>query len=125
MLLKSYNLAETVAFIAWSIWFNHNAMRVGSPSLLVTQIHRDTLERLQEFQVATNFSLPVSAESHSTHWLPPLPQQFKANYDGALFHDINCVGLGVVIRNHEGLVIVALAEQVPLPQPVDDLEAMA
>ena len=46
MLLKSYNLAETVAFIAWSIWFKCNAMRVGSPSLPVTQIHRDTLERL-------------------------------------------------------------------------------
>nr|POE70100.1 hypothetical protein CFP56_23650 [Quercus suber] len=90
MLLKSYNLAETGAFIAWSIWFNRNALRVGSPSLPVTQIHRDALEWLQEFQVATNFSLPVPAESHPTHWLPPLPQQFKANCDGALFHGIKC-----------------------------------
>ena len=71
------------------------------------------------------FFAAVPAESHLTHWFPPLPQQFKANCDGALFHDINCGGLGVVIQNHEGLVISALAERVPLPPSVDDLEAMA
>ena len=36
MFLKSHNLAEKVAFIVWSIWFNHNALRVGSPTLPTT-----------------------------------------------------------------------------------------
>ena len=83
------------------------------------------MERLQEFQAANDSPLPVPAESHLTHWLPPLPQQFKANCDGALFHDINRVGLGVVIRNHEDMVVAALAEQVPLPPSVEDVEAIA
>ena len=97
MLLNSHNLAEIVAFIAWSIWFNRNATRVGSPTLPITQIHRDALERLQEFQAAIDLPLHIPTESHLAHWLPLLPQQFKANCDGALFHDINCAGLGVVI----------------------------
>ena len=49
MLRNSHNIAETVAFIAWSIWFNRNASRVGILTLPITQIHRDALERLQEF----------------------------------------------------------------------------
>ena len=98
---------------------------MGSPTLPITQIHRDALERLQEFQVATNHPLHIPTEANSAHWLPPLPQQFKANCDGALFQDINRAGLGVVIRNHEGLVMAALAEQVPLPPSVEDVEAMA
>ena len=36
MFLKSHNLAEKVAFIVWSIWFNRNALRVGSPTLPTT-----------------------------------------------------------------------------------------
>ena len=40
LLLKVSNLSETVAYIAWSIWFNRNAARVGRPSLPLLQIHR-------------------------------------------------------------------------------------
>ena len=97
MLLDSHNIAEIVAFIAWSIWFNRNALRVGSHTLPITQIHRDALERLQEFQAAIDPPLHIPTVIHPAHWLPPLPQQFKANCDGALFHDINRAGLGVVI----------------------------
>lgn len=82
--------------------------------LPTTLIHRDALERLQEFQAAIDPPLHIPAES-----------QFKANCDGALFHGINCAGLGVVIRNHEGMAVAALAEQVPLPPSVEDVEAMA
>ena len=98
---------------------------MGIPTLPITQIHRDALVRLQEFQAAIDLPLHIPTESHPVHWLPPLPQQFKANCDGALFHDINRASLGVVIRNHEGMVMVALAEQVPLPPSMEDVEAMA
>lgn len=57
--------------------------------------------------------------------LSPPPLQLKPNCDGAIFHGLNCAGLGVVIRNTEDLVIAALSERVPLPPSVDDLEAMA
>ena len=82
MLLDSHNIAEIVAFIAWSIWFNRNALRVGSHTLPITQIHRDALERLQEFQAAIDPPLHIPTVLHPAHWLPPLPQQFKANCDG-------------------------------------------
>ena len=125
LLLKETNLPETVAYIAWRIWANRNASRVGTPSLPLSQICKDALERLNEFQATTFPPLPTAAVNHPTHWLPPPPFQLKANCDGAIFNGLDCVGLGIVIRNSEGMVFVALSERVTLPLSVDDLEALA
>ena len=47
------------------------------------------------------------------------------NYDDACFAETNEVGIGVVVRNKLGLVMVSLAEKIPLPLTVEVLEAMA
>ena len=96
LLLNGNNLAELVTYIAWSICFNRNAMRMGKPSLLITQIHHDAIEQLIEFQNVSRppLLLPISAESHLPHWLPPLSLQFKSNYDRTIFDDTNCAGFG-------------------------------
>ena len=62
---------------------------------------------------------------HPTHWLPPLPSVYKVNFDGATFPDIAATGLGVVVRDLEGLVIAALSERIHLPPTVATLEALA
>ena len=62
---------------------------------------------------------------HPTHWLPPLPSVYKVNFDGATFPDIATAGLGVVVRDSEGLVIAALSERIHLPSIVAALEALA
>ena len=96
------NMPETVAYIAWRIWANRNAARVGNPSLPLSQICNDALERLNEFQAATTPSPLIATASHPSHWLPPPLLQLKANYDGAIFNNLDCAGLGIVIRNSEG-----------------------
>ena len=42
-----------------------------------------------------------------------------------MFHDIGEAGLGVVIWNHEGVVMVALSEKIPQPSLVTLLELLA
>ena len=118
-------MPETVAYIAWRIWANRNAARVGNPSLPLSQICKDALERLNEFRAATTPLPLIATASHPSHWLPPPLLQLKANYDGAIFNNLDCASLGIVIRNSEGLVIAALLEKVTLPPFVDDLEALA
>ena len=98
---------------------------MGSPSLPLSQICKDALERLNEFQAATTPSSLIATASHPTRWLPPSPLQLKANCDGAIFNDLDCAGLGIVIRNSEGSMIAALSERVTPPPSVDDLEALA
>ena len=49
----------------------------------------------------------------------------KINYDGAIFSEEGRADLGVVCRNSEGVVIASLAEQIPLPATITQVEALA
>lgn len=49
----------------------------------------------------------------------------KVNFDRATFAADNKAGLGVVIRNDAGLVMVSLSQQIPLPSTVIEVEVMA
>ena len=48
----------------------------------------------------------------------------KINYDEVVFRDSNSASIGVVIRDSEGGVLASLAEKIPLPQTVADVEAI-
>ena len=58
-------------------------------------------------------------------WKPPDSGVYKINFDGALFLEQRCTGLGVVVRDSAGLVIVALSQKVRLLGSVDVVEALA
>ena len=58
-------------------------------------------------------------------WQPLGPGLYKVNVDGALFNADNTAGLGVVIRNEQGQVMVSLSEHLPLPSLVIEVEALA
>ena len=47
------------------------------------------------------------------------------NYDGAVFSQQGKAGLGVIIRNHEGVVMASMVQQIPLPTTVAQVEALA
>ena len=58
-------------------------------------------------------------------WKPPDKDEFKTNYDGAVFQETNETGIGVVIRNDEGEVLGALSEKIALPGSVVTVEMLA
>ena len=58
-------------------------------------------------------------------WSPPTSNGYKDNFDRANIEKENKVGLGVVIRNHERLVMASLSQLVPLPPSVIEVEALA
>lgn len=49
---------------------------------------------------------------------------YKVNFDGATFADEGCVGLGVVIRNGNGLVMAFLSQLISIPLTVIEVEAL-
>ena len=53
-----------------------------------------------------------------TRWKPPDRGTYKVNYDGATFSKQEKVGVGVVIKNDEGPIMVSLLQQLPLPTTV-------
>ena len=58
-------------------------------------------------------------------WSPPQAPFLKINYDGAVLQDSNYAGLGAVIRDSVGGVLTSLTENIPLPQTMADMEAVA
>ena len=50
---------------------------------------------------------------------------FKANVDGAVFAELNAVGIGVVIRDMEGKVKAALSKKINAPLGPVEVEAEA
>ena len=60
-----------------------------------------------------------------TRWKPPPLDVFKINFDGVVFAEENCSGVGVVIRNREGLVLAAMTEKIPQLLKPTEIEARA
>ena len=48
----------------------------------------------------------------------------KVNFDGVVFKDLGEVGIRVVVRDSQGLVLASISEKILLPQSVTDVEAM-
>ena len=80
-------------------------------------------ELLKEFQDVHKKVPQVAARSEDIRWKPPTYGLYKINFDGALFADQACAGLGVVIRDSEGQIIRAL-RKVRHPGSVDMVEAL-
>ena len=61
----------------------------------------------------------------ATKWSPPLGKGYKTNYDGAVFEESGEAGIGVVVRNGNGVVLAALSEKIPYPGTVELVEILA
>ena len=71
-------------------------------------------------EIPTPKRIPITAA-----WHPPDASWYKINFDGAFFVKENCAGVGVVIRNEQGLVMASLSQKIPLPFTVIEVEALA
>ena len=86
---------------------------------------RVAAEWLAEFNAAHPITQARTSQARLIKWKPPPPGYFKINYDGALYSSSNCSGIGIVIRDHEGLVIAPLAQSVNQAYKPVEIEAMA
>ena len=60
-----------------------------------------------------------------TKWTAPTPNTYKINYDGALSNADNKSGIGVVVWDCRGEVIVSLVQQLDQAYQPVEIEAMA
>ena len=68
---------------------------------------------------------PKRRVATTVNWSPPSKNLVKINFDGALFGESDGVGIGVVIFNSEGEVMVALSEKIVTPQAAELVEILA
>ena len=58
-------------------------------------------------------------------WVPPSLLWYKVNTDAAVFLNLQTVGIGVIIRDHEGSVIATLSQHLHLLLGLLEAEAKA
>ena len=108
----------------WTLWNRRNNLKLGKPSIPLEQV----LNRACDLKLGC-LPAPTSAtaapKQPATAWTPPPIHGYKVNFDSALFEHEDNAGLGVVIRNQEGLVMASLSEVIPLPSTVIEVETLA
>ena len=111
------------ATVVWALWTRRN-LRMGKKVDLLFHLLQRARERVEVF--SWHNIVPVAPVGRQpARWQPLGPGLYKVNVDGALFNADNTAGLGVVIRNEQGQVMVSLSERLPLPSSVIEVEALA
>uniref|UniRef100_A0A803P6L1 Reverse transcriptase zinc-binding domain-containing protein n=1 Tax=Cannabis sativa TaxID=3483 RepID=A0A803P6L1_CANSA len=129
---------ETLLCVLWGIWTNRNKVVHGGdprlPSAIVqysTRFYEDiTRHQAPVRTVATvndhNAARPASmTEKHVQTWLPPQVHGYKLNVDAATDLEQKKMGIGAILRDHNGLVVAALSKQVQGSFRSDEMEAKA
>ena len=115
---------ELFSSVAWTLWNRRNNIRLGKPSIPLEQV----LNRAHDLNLGClpdPTTVTATPKQTVTTWTPPPFYGYKVNFDGTLFERENRAGLGVVIRNHDGLVMASLSEVVPLPATIIEVETLA
>nr|XP_023913700.1 uncharacterized protein LOC112025280 [Quercus suber] len=106
--------------------FRRNSARVGDHFIEVQQIRKRAVAYLWDFQHVQCSKVHRSLSSErAVWWIPPIYPLYKVDSDGATFKKLGAAGLGVVVRDHTGSVIGALAERIQLPSSPAVVEALA
>ena len=115
---------DLFASVCSTVWYRRDEIRLKHSVYPISQMLLQASQALQDFLHA----LPRAQQSVTSprvRWIPSPASSLKVNFDGALFKDINAAGVGVIVRDHRGLVLASWAENVCLTLTSDDVEVMA
>ena len=117
-------LVPLFAATTWSIWYHRNKVRVGENVRLLNQIFGFARDYMHGFKSIKRCSTTVYALAPKV-WNPPIGNEWKINFDGAMFNESGEAGIGVVVQNSIGEVKAALAEKIKKRPTVEVLELLA
>ena len=114
------------AVTAWAVWHHRNKSRLQAVAVPLNQTAAFAESYLQNYAAAHGVRRPpVRSIASVVKWKPSCELAVKVNFDGALFGESDCAGLGVVVRNSEGAVLAALSEKIMKPQSAELVEILA
>ncbi|KAK9991150.1 hypothetical protein SO802_026135 [Lithocarpus litseifolius] len=117
-------LLELIVTIAWCVWYTRNKTQYGTTRQSSREIILKARSILENYQLA-QLQKPQHKELADTRWIPPDYPWYKINTDAAVFSTTKSVGIGVMVRDHEGSVLAALSKCMPLPLGPLEAEAKA
>ena len=115
---------ELFVITAWMIWNNKNTFKHEGKCKDPKKIAMEAKEYAKE---VAEESLPPTCGTATgrVSWRPPQNGRYKVNVDGAVFSRLKSSGIGIVIRNEDGLIMGAMSKNLPVPLGALEVEAKA
>ena len=114
-----------IVFMFWLLWNRRNQVMYRNEAEPLESIPALAVHLASEF-LSAQITPDTSGRSQPwIKWKPSSSSAFKVNFDAALFPDQQWTGVGVVIRDGQGLPIAALCKRSKCFHSVDDAEALA
>ncbi|XP_023881417.1 uncharacterized protein LOC111993828 [Quercus suber] len=126
-LLDRLSLEEVEVFFtqACFIWSRRNSVLHGGRFIDPGTLNRRAAEYLQEYKHAQEQLDAEPVMNSMEAWEPPPESAFKLNFDAEVFSEVNRAGVGAIIRNYKGEVMVAMSARVPAVHSSEEGELLA
>ena len=118
---------ELLAYTACTIWNQRNKVRLNLQASSLHQVAAQSAEMLAHFRASTEASgMQVRSNgSGGNRWQAPQAGFVKVNFNGAVFGELNKSGVGVVIRDNNGAVLVSCSEKLTQAYKAEETETLA
>lgn len=110
--LKKSGTLEKIVTICWEIWKNRNVVHHGGVSKMGCHILKKALSMVKEYKAAHEEVITHKVKEE-IGWNPLSTTRYRVNVDEATFTDSKTSGMGLVIRNEWGQVMVAMSRRIP------------
>ena len=88
-------------------------------------LNRRAADYLEEYRKAQEQLVGSSTTPREQHWKPSPQNMFKLNFDAAVFMKQQSSGIGAIIRNAQGEVMVGMSAKGPYVRNGEEAEALA
>uniref|UniRef100_A0A2N9EX83 Reverse transcriptase domain-containing protein n=1 Tax=Fagus sylvatica TaxID=28930 RepID=A0A2N9EX83_FAGSY len=117
-------LVAEMAFMFWCVWQRRNKAMYQSIVDPLESIFPLVQRLSSEYHLANEEAAPHTPPI-PVSWRPSNVCEFKVNFDAAVFPKHHSNGVGVVIRNGQGLPVVVACQRFSCVYDISDAEAMA
>ena len=117
---------EKFISVCWGIWKDRNDLQMGGKGKMGRTILQSATHLVEEFWLTNEEKTEYQADPvPMATWQPPSQGFYKVNMDGTVFMNKKQAGVGVIIRDGDGEVIVALSKKWKCPLGAIEAEAKA
>lgn len=93
---------QLFAAIGSNLWFNRNLVAHDKPCFMPGKFVEMSISMINQFVDANQSALVLYTNSLPNCWKPPNGLFIKVNFDAAIYVYIDCLGVGMVIRDSVG-----------------------